>query len=288
MMALLDTWAFSEQMRLFFDGGPGANAFGAQTAKAREASAALAADAAQLARGLLSDAELAQYQSFVERYAREHPLTDLAFVRASVVDEWVHETNSQTTLLDSVGSVSQSMSDVSDRMRILGDSAPSRALWEARLAIREAGLTRDDLAKAFAHADESLERLSRLAESSPEQLRAGIADVRSSMLELSKSLSVTLLDVMRTVHDEREALAVNVREEREALVLAFDAQRAALASDASHIAAQAIQAGGAQVRGFTRELIAYGILVYLLVLGLPFAAGYFIGHARGARGSHHP
>jgi hypothetical protein len=288
LMSLLDTWAFCEQMRQFFDGGAGATVFGAQTQKARDVSNELAADAVQLARGLLSDAELGQYQSFVERYSREHPLTDLGFVRASVVDEWVEETNSQATLIDTVGTVSQSMSDVSDRMRIIGQNAPSQAMWEARLAMREAGLSRDDLEKAFAHADQSLERLSRLAESSPEQLRAGIQDVREAMLDVSKNLRVTLFDLMRTMHDEREALAMNIQQERKALLTEFDAQRTALAANVANVADRAITTGGVQARALIRELVVYGILLFLVVLGLPFAAGYYIGRLRSTREDTHP
>jgi len=288
LMALLDTWAFSEQMRLFFDGGAGATAFGGQTSKAREASTALAQDAGRLARGLVSGAGLEQYQSFVERYAREHPLTDLGFSRESVVGQWVQETNSQATLLDTVGTVSQSMSDVSDRMRILGQSAPSQAMWEARLALREAGMSGEDLTQAFARADDSLDRLTKLAEGSPGQLRAAVADVRESMLQVSKSLGVTLSDLMHGMHDEREAFAKNVRTERMALATEFDVQRTAIAADAANVADRVVASGAAEVRGFVRELFVYGMLGFLLVVGLPFAAGYFIGRQRGARGSTRP
>jgi hypothetical protein len=177
------------------------------------------------------------------------------------------------------------MSDVSDRLRILGQSAPSQAMWEARLAMREAGLSSDDLTKAFAHADESLDRLSKLAESSPGQLRAGIADVREAMLEVSTSLRVTLSDLMRTMHDERQALAENISDERKALLIEFGAQRSALAADAANVADRAIVSGGAEVRALVRELMVYAVFLFLVVLGLPFAAGYFIGRLRGARGN---
>jgi hypothetical protein len=34
------------------------------------------------------------------------------------------------------------------------------------------------------------------------------------------------------------------------------------------------------VRRFTRQAVVLGIVFYLVLLGLPFAAGYFIGRAR--------
>ena len=283
MMALLDTWTFAEQMRLFFDTGAGAHLFGEDQSAARATAEALAADAQKLARGVSSDTELARYRDFVERYAREHPLTDLGFARTSVVDQWAAETNQHASLVETVGSVSQSMSDVSERMRMLGERAPSQAVWEARLAMTDAGLGGADLSRALARADESLDRLSRLAESSPEQLHAAIADLRASMLVVSDRFDQSWAQMMVTVQHEREELAANIREEREAAVLAFDLQRSALTKDAVLVTDRAIASGGAQVRIVVRDLILYGALLYLVLLGAPFVAGYFVGRLRAAR-----
>ena len=159
MMALLDTWAFSEQMRQFFDTGAGAQLFGEDQSVARATAESLATDAQQLARGVSSDAELARYREFVERYAREHPLADLGFARTSVVDQWAAETNQHASLVETVGSVSQSMSDVSERMRMFGERAPSQAVWETRLAMVDAGFGGADLSRALGQADASLDRL---------------------------------------------------------------------------------------------------------------------------------
>lgn len=283
MMALLDTWAFAEQMRQFFDTGAGSQLFGEEQSIARATADALAADAQQLARGVSSDAELTRYREFVERYAREHPLADLGFARTSVVDQWVTETNQHASLVATVGSVSQSMSDVSERMRMFGERAPSQAVWETRLAMVDAGFGGADLSRALGQADASLDRLSRVAESSPEQLHAAIADLRASMLVVSDRFDESWTLMAGTVQHEREELAANIREQREAAVLAFDSQRAALAKDAEHVADRAIASGGTQVRALVRELMFYGILLYAVILGLPFVAGYFVGRLRAAR-----
>lgn len=283
MMALLDTWTFSEQMRQFFDTGAGAQLFGEDQSIARATAQTLATDAQQLARGVSSDAELTRYREFVERYAREHPLADLGFARTSVMDQWAVETNQHATLVETVGSVSQSMSDVSERMRMFGERAPSQAVWETRLAMVDAGFGGADLSRALGRADASLDRLSRLAESSPEQLHAAIADLRSSMLVVSDRFDQSWAQMMGTVQQEREELAANIREEREAALLAFDSQRVALAKDAERVAGQAIASGGTQVRALARDMMIYGTLLYLVVLGLPFVAGYFVGRLRAAR-----
>jgi hypothetical protein len=283
MMALLDTWAFAEQMQQFFDTGAGAQLFGEDQRVARDTAGALAADAQQLARGLSSGAELAAYRDFITRYTQEHPLVDLGFARTSVVAQWTAETNQHATLIESVGSVSQSMSDVSERVRMFGERAPSQAVWEARLAMTDAGFGAAEMSRAFARADESLDRLSRVAESSPEELHAAIADLRASMLVVSDRFDQSWAQMMGTLQHEREELAANISEQREAAVLAFDSQRVALAKDAVLVTDRAIASSGAQVRALARDLMLYGTVLYLVILGAPFVAGYFIGRLRAGR-----
>src|SRR5437588_665050 len=73
------------------------------------------------------------------------------------------------------------------------------------------------------------------------------------------------------------------RGEREAVVLAADAERASLARDAARIADQVVKASGEQARRLAREvLLLLGVLAIVL-LGLPFAAGYLVGRARTGR-----
>ena len=218
----------------------------------------------------------------MERYTREHPFTDLRFVRPSVVDQWAAETNQQASLVDAVGTVSQSMSDVSERFRMFGQSAPSQAAWEVRLALSDAGLDKAELNRTFAHADESLDRLSRLAESSPELLRATIADVRISLITLSDRFDASWRMMSRSIQEQREALAKNVRDERQAVLTSFGEQRTALVKDAARLADQSITTAGAEVRSLVREILIFGALLYIVLLGLPFAAGYYLGRLRSA------
>ena len=67
---------------------------------------------------------------------------DLGFV--AHLPSWTNgspQTNQQASLVETVGSVSQSMSDVSERMRMFGERAPSQAVWETRLAIGRRGFS---------------------------------------------------------------------------------------------------------------------------------------------------
>jgi len=75
---------------------------------------------------------------------------------------------------------------------------------------------------------------------------------------------------------------VDIQAEREALTKAVDEQRKALTADAARISDQLVRTGGEEVRHFTRQVELFFILLALVVLGLPFAAGYLVGRARSS------
>jgi hypothetical protein len=57
-------------------------------------------------------------------------------------------------------------------------------------------------------------------------------------------------------------------------------QRKALTADAGRLADQVVRSSGAEVRHITREALLLAIVLAVVLLGLPFAAGYFAGRAR--------
>jgi hypothetical protein len=68
--------------------------------------------------------------------------------------------------------------------------------------------------------------------------------------------------------------------ERAALLDAVDTQRKAITLDASGIASRVVSETGQQVRYLAREALLLLIVLAIVVLGLPFAAGYLVGRAR--------
>ena len=68
--------------------------------------------------------------------------------------------------------------------------------------------------------------------------------------------------------------------ERQATVQALDVERAAVTADAAHIASQIVAEAGEQARRLLREAMFVVIAVAVVLLGLPFAAGYLVGRAR--------
>jgi len=284
MMSLLDTWALAVQMQTFTaTGAPGGRLFGAHGQAVREVSDNYAAESQALARRLLAPRDFATYQTFVEKYVREHPLADLTFARPSIVELWSREQGSDAKLVDSLGTIPEAMADAADRMQIYGDTVPGQVMHETELALRESGYTRGDVQAAIGRLNERLERLSAAAESTPELVRGAEAQVQQSLREVLDRLDASSRNAEQALHAERVALFADLQSERSAVMAQLDVERQAVAEDAARISSRVVKDTGAQLRELAAEVLLLLIVLAVVVLGLPFAAGYLLGRARPGR-----
>jgi len=284
MMSLLDTWALAAQLRAFVaDGAPGAALFGTHQDAVREVSGSFAADAEALARRLIAPGQFAEYERFVAEYTRAHPLRDLTFARPSVVELWSREQGAGVPLADSLGTIPEALTDAAERLQIYSDTVPSQMMRETQLALREAGYSRSEIRSTLGQLDERLARLTTVAESTPELVHSAEAEVRQSLYEVLNRLDASSARTIAALRTERTALFADLQSERAAVAAAVDTQRKALAADAGRIAEQAVKSAGTELRHLAAEALVLLIVLSLIVLGLPFAAGYMTGRAHGRR-----
>jgi hypothetical protein len=284
MASLLDTWAFSVQFRDFLGTGAGAHLLGNAQRELSHGATGLATEADELARKVW-DQDYPRYRTFVSAYAERHPLANADLARPSVLSEWAIEGHDQNPL-HSAGTVAQALGDVSDRMRIYSERVPAMALWQAELTLDRAGFDDASYRTALRNMDSQLERISRFADVSPQLAHEAIGDLRSTIRETSDRLDVSWLQMLRALRVEREALAVNIATEREGAAAAFDVERARIAADAAQIAARAVDTSWRELRRLVREALLLAILLTLVLLGLPFAAGYMVGRRGRASATH--
>lgn len=284
MMSLLDTWALAVQMQAFTaEGAPGGALFGAHQQAVRDISGNYASEAQALAKRLLAPHDFATYQSFVGKYVREYPLADLTFARPSIVGLWSREQAGDARLVDSLGTIPEALADSADRLEIYGDTVPSQVMHETELALRESGYTRGEVQAAIRQLNERLERLTAVAESTPGLVRGAEDEVRQSLHEVLGRLEASSREAGETLHAERVALFADLHSERTAVMAELDVERKALAEDAATISSRVVKDTGAQLRELAAEVLLLLIVLAIVVLGLPFAAGYLLGRARQGR-----
>ncbi|HEY4212517.1 MAG TPA: hypothetical protein VGM84_13640 [Steroidobacteraceae bacterium] len=281
MMSLLDTWALAAQMRAFLSPG---NAGGAVFSTQQKRAVAVATDldeaAAALARRLISPDELPRYERFIEMYTREHPVENLDLVRAPVVELWSQQAGTHIQLIDSMGTIPEAMADISERLQIYNDTLPSQTVWKTQLALRESGYSGTDFRSALTQLDERLTQISTAADTAPGVVHGAITDVRQSALEMLDRLDASSARLTQALGTERAALAADVSTERKALLSAADDERKAITQDAARISDQVVKSSGMEMRHLAREALLLLIVLTIVVLGLPFAAGYLLGRAR--------
>jgi Mg2+ and Co2+ transporter CorA len=281
MMSLLDTWALAVQMKAFLaEGAAGGALFGTHQETVRTVSEEYTDDAEALARRLIAPREFDGYQRFIVGYTRDHPLRDLTFARASVIELWSRARGADVRLVDSLGTIPEALADAAERLQIYGDTVPAQAMRQTQLALRQSGYSRSDLQTSLRHLDERLERLSAVAESTPALVHGAEAEVRRSLREVLERLDASSALTVAALRTERAALFTDLQSEREAVLAAIDVQRKALALDAGRIAAQVVKSAGEQARYLVGEALLLLMVLAIIVLGLSFIAGYFVGRAR--------
>ncbi len=285
LMGLIDVWAFTEQMQAFLaPGSGGGTLFGPGQPQANALAQRYAGEARALAQRLLTPAQFTQASGFIAGYVREYPLVDVRFTRVSVVEAWAEHGGADTPLAASLGTIPEALADTSDRMQILGESLPAQGMWRTQLALEESGVSGEDVHSALRRLDERLERLTRTAENSPELMHDAVRDVRRSVFEIVNRLDGSTAETLRTLRAERLALSATLSSERTAVLAAADQERQAIAVDVGRIAQDVVAASAAQARKLAIEVTLLIIVLALAVLGLPFAAGFYVGKARARRG----
>ena len=312
-LALVDAWAFCRQMDDFLDHGAGAGLFGPFQSMAVTNSQALERHLAQTARTLLPGAEFAKMDKFLAEYVARFPLRTLAFDREPVVPRWVDFEAKPPHMLP-VGTTSEALSDVADRVQMLGEQVPDEVRWRLSLegAALEAewartGVTLDRL-------DAALKQVGEAAAAAPGAMTNAVLDLRQTFLPVlerfegqwqnttrmiqteRQALTETLASergvVLKEVDVQRAAVMKEVGEQRIAILKEFDVQRAAVMKEvALQRAALMEETHGmlrdlvdrslTQVHGVIRDVLFYVVLLAGIVLGLPFLFGLIVGRVWG-------
>jgi hypothetical protein len=284
MSALIDTWALTGQMRQFFVQGAGDHLFATAQPVVQGVAIDLDERMSAIVAAVTTAGEFTRYQDFVTRYVAHHPLEDLSFRREPVLGALARESGGEATLLASVGSVPEAMSDVADRLTLYGEQVPQSARWQVELALQEAGYAEADVREILAALDAHLTRISSLAETGPEALERTTKELRIALLETTARLDRSSRALMLALHDEREALAVNFAREREAVLAALDEQRGAMTADAERFAREWTQTVLDRGRSMFREAQVELAVLLALILGLPFLIGFISGRATARNG----
>lgn len=297
MAALVDTWTVCRQMRDFLHAG--SEGFGAEQLAVLTAAEDLEAEISKMTGRILTSDEFARVSSFVEVHAAAHPLKSLAFERDSVSLDWLAEEPGLSPA--GAGNMAEAIADLSDRVSVFSQQMPMEVRWRIDLGRAEleplfAGLNEFSASAGAALASfpvlaenaqvlaDHAKELTRVTAQIPQALAPELARFDQEWKATLATLKTEREAVMVAVKEERIAVVQTLESQRESLVRDFARERAEISVAADRLAQNAIREAGEQARGLVRSVLGYLILLVLVVLGLPFLSGYWIGRAVHRRG----
>lgn len=278
LMAWIDSWVLTWQMRDYFETGAGRNLFGDQQH--------LAVEAARLISGELERAvELSGQKpgpglgAEIRQFATEHPLTNPYFFRPSPVELLAsYLGQDQISGLQAVGSMTELLEDMSHRLNIYAELLPRSGRWQAELMMAEmADPERSAIYLEILNQLEAMETLNAFLLNAPDL----VDEQRDILLEAIEQHRMAFEDALqRSVAGATDEILAGITPEREAAMAELDRimqdeiQEAVTRLDAS-IAQAVVSIDGALTRAvdqlFVRllQLVAIvGVVAVLLVLVL--------------------
>jgi hypothetical protein len=242
----------------------------------------------QTARTLLSGAEFSQMDKFLQEYVARFPVQTVSFDREPVVPRW-EKLQEKPIGIPPAGTSSEALSDVADRLQMLGEDIPDEIRWRLTL---EGDALETEWARTgvtFDRLDVALKEIGEAAKASPVMMTNAVLDLRSAFLPALERFQDQWDSTTRTLQTERQALTQTLASEREAVLKDVAQQRAALMQETHGILRDLTDRSLKQVHETIRDVLFYLVLLAAIVLGLPFVFGFILGRvwsrANRAKGS---
>ncbi len=270
-VALSDLWILCRRMQTTFEGLPDSLLFGAQSDIARRAADRLDGRVVRLAQNLLSDSRYELMKRFVADYVAANPLsegdedanTTLAWLEYLQRNGLEHEY--------ATGSIAEVLADVNDRVSGQTRQFSNTISWSKDLLEMQfqQDSLRSELRAQLDSLDRNFSRMVVVAEHLPEISDAVLSELNAQASQLIRTMNQAVDNAFEGLDHQRSALQGYVTSEREVLV-------SELRASADDLLQTAIDA----VPGLIGKVLLYLVLTLTILIGGPFALGFWLGGVR--------
>lgn len=244
LAGLIDVAALCGQMRQFFEpGGGGEELFGEWQDGVIAATRLLDDEVWELGESITKSGDVTRVRGNVNEWVVENPIDSVVMVRKStraLSAKLAAETGRGAGA--AIGGITETVSDLSDRVTIYAASVPSQARWQAQLLVYdlldEAEL--ESLGPTTESLADSIDRIASTVELTPDL----VVRERAKTLEEIGSISQALID---SIDLQRMATIDAVATERIAVLAALERERTAILETIQEERAATIEEGGAML-----------------------------------------
>ena len=143
--------------------------------------------------------------------------------------------------------------------------------------MKEKGLDSIAFEAKMAEIEAQFNRLLVVAENSPETIEDAIVEFRNNISPFFRNLNYEIRSAMQNLSTDVETVDDMLKRERVALDSIIERERVALTTKADTLVESGIEKAFDSLGNTIRKLIIYFILLFIVVLGLPFYLGYLTG-----------
>ncbi len=277
-LSLMDTWTYMLQVRNFMETIEARDYFGNYTDYVAQVSQDNVDDIENKAKQFFKPENYKLHQDFASKYANSNPISSANFNHKPVRSEYVEFLKVPDSLaFTTVGSLSEVMSNFSDKLTYSTDAAGKQFKWNTELMLKEKGFDSVQIKDVMATIEMKVDRLSDIAENTPEKLNVALKSFSNDMSYLFYSLNSEIGLVSERMALERQAIDTLIKRER----IAFDSiilrERQAMTFEAGEISVRVVDQAMLHVKDLTGTLLFYIVLLFAVLLFLPFLLGYFAG-----------
>ena len=252
---LIELWILAQQQHRFFTDGPGEDWFGDLQPRAVETTAHLEAVSEALLSEVMSEDQVDRMRETGKAWVEEHPIEGKLYVRPTArADLATFVTQEQHGGLKAVGSMEETVRDLSDRVTILSAQMPVEARWQAEYLIEALFEDRvhgriDSIVGSLDDFSGFLDTFEGTLSAQTETLLAGIERER--------------LTVFEAIEEERIAIVDALDHERTSILEKLDAQLTAASAELDSVGKGLIDYFFLRL---IQVLVVTGIVVFLAVL----------------------
>lgn len=278
-IALMDTWAYFLEAKQSLSLPELDNIFGSHKSLALEAINQNLEDIDNIALNVLPRGEYNEVKEFVREHAANTPLfMQKEFKHQSVRDSYLKFKNiPDSTAVQTVGTLSEVVADASNRIGYYSNASGKRFNWKTELMLKEKGIDSFAFEAKLAEIEAQFDRLVVVAENSPETIEEAIKEFRNNISPLFRNLNYEIGAAMQSLASDVQSVDTMLERERIALDSIIERERIALTMKADDLVNTGIENAFDGLGKTIRKSIIYFILLFIVVLGLPFYLGYLTG-----------
>ncbi|RXP55744.1 hypothetical protein EC396_07895 [Lutibacter sp. HS1-25] len=278
-VALMDTWSYFLEVRNSIEKFEEDGVFGQHKAIALDAISKNIDDIQNIALNIMPKGEYEKIKDFVEQYAEDTPLLkEKDFKHQSIREPYLKFKNIPDSIaVQTVGTLSEVVADASNRIGYYSDASGKRFNWKAEMILKEKGLDSIAFEAKLAEFEKQFDRLITIAENSPETIEDAIKEFRKNIGPLFSSLNNEIGLAMQSLSSDVASVDTILLRERVVLDSIIMRERIALTAKADTLVETGIEKAFEGLGNMLKKLIIYFILLFIVVLGLPFYLGYLTG-----------